>query len=865
MSNLPERQQDAAIAGSFGSRPGAKDVTPAGVTSSHQDHETAPSVQSGSAATSSATDDIPSAQQVQGSVRSTADSAYQQLPSTRSLQNSAQSGAGAAAQQLPSSQGVLDTLSQGADYVARGVRNLTSGAAPAKVTADAQSVPQTRTIEQYHVPGSFVDSSSDQSPVDTLDELKANLPTTSSATRQGPVPGQKDNFQYTQEEFVGQPRTPVSGTSHAQAPPAERKEDLLPASGALKTLSEREQDNALAGSRPARPGVSSGEARQDVAPNSSSNLPVGVAGAFQSANPTLDNANEQVKTTVATAAQSAYNQLPSAQAVQQTAQGGAQYAAVSAKTGANAVYQQAPSAETMQGNAQYAAEAARSGANSAYQQAPSTQQVQGGTLAAATTVQSGLLKAEEQAYQAAQSVLGTVQSGLGYVKEAVAGREQALENDQIHKDGTNYIKEQLESKRTDTDKHTLLPVAGNSSVRPTHAGSASGIPRDTVESSAAPDVSYEHRPKTLPQNEIAGRDQERGISDTGFGAPARVDASRRAGNWAPEATASGEAVHEKSEVERELLRKVEPAPATTEARAPGGFDSAPSSGVAVVGNWGSETVQALGSTAASNLSHVPGQDPAYPHVGTAQVGQQPHQSESIPPVLLPKAGPEPGKGVAPIEDTTQDRAYSHPGKGVAPILGDDLESAKKDVLGSSAQDAGPTHQKYVQPPALDAIKVQDLGPSTSPATPASTSQAGGHSNSITPTNHLPLRPAEQSARAGSVNPVETNAGEGLSAPPVLPDSDIDHNTSSQPKGNIQQSNPNAGDTFDSPSRAGGTKSERIPLGADEKDPYWQGKESALEHLKHDTKAGVRENRDAIPVAGGKRVGEDHVGESRKIE
>ncbi|KAK4615557.1 hypothetical protein CLAFUW4_09966 [Fulvia fulva] len=59
----------------------------------------------------------------------------------------------------------------------------------------------------------------------------------------------------------------------------------------------------------------------------------------------------------------------------------------------------------------------------------------------------------------------------------------------------------------------VAPLASNSDSRPTHAGTAPGIPRTTVESSAAPDVSYEHRPKTLPHSEIAAREQERGLGE----------------------------------------------------------------------------------------------------------------------------------------------------------------------------------------------------------------------------------------------------------------------------------------------------------------------------------------------------------------
>lgn len=70
-----------------------------------------------------------------------------------------------------------------------------------------------------------------------------------------------------------------------------------------------------------------------------------------------------------------------------------------------------------------------------------------------------------------------------------------------------------ESAQRSIDQRTTAPQSDISSPdRPLHAGAAPGTPRNTVESSAQPDVSYEHRPKTLPQSEIAAREQERGLA-----------------------------------------------------------------------------------------------------------------------------------------------------------------------------------------------------------------------------------------------------------------------------------------------------------------------------------------------------------------
>ncbi|KAH9844570.1 Cruciform DNA-recognizing protein 1 [Teratosphaeria destructans] len=91
-------------------------------------------------------------------------------------------------------------------------------------------------------------------------------------------------------------------------------------------------------------------------------------------------------------------------------------------------------------------------------------------------------------------------------------------------DATAYAREKTHDL-TGTDPVSVLPESAqrqiepnvsSENIRPTHAGPAPGIPRDTVESSAAPDVSYEHRPKTLPKSEIAAREDERAAQGVGM-------------------------------------------------------------------------------------------------------------------------------------------------------------------------------------------------------------------------------------------------------------------------------------------------------------------------------------------------------------
>lgn len=57
-----------------------------------------------------------------------------------------------------------------------------------------------------------------------------------------------------------------------------------------------------------------------------------------------------------------------------------------------------------------------------------------------------------------------------------------------------------------------------------------------------------------------------------------------------------------------------------------------------------------------------------------------------------------------------------------------------------------------------------------------------------------------------------------------------------------------------------------PTSTGKDDPYWQGKESAREHLEHEAREGrtVKENPDSIPTAGGEKLGRKHWGESKKL-
>lgn len=187
----------------------------------------------------------------------------------------------------------------------------------------------------------------------------------------------------------------------------------------------------------------------------------------------------------------------------------------------------------------------------------------------------------------------------------------------LHREGTEYVEEVTRQKQQGLDpsqqgvSHTAN-ISGHATER--------NVPLDTVESSAVPDVTYEHRPKTLPQNELAEREKERGLRGGATGAPSQVVASEASAGHAPGAVDSSETVHEKEQVERELLSKVTPTEPAIEAQA--GSRSGPAAGHGIAPAAGS-VPPAPGAieTALKNNTALESEDatPTARNVGSAPV------------------------------------------------------------------------------------------------------------------------------------------------------------------------------------------------------------------------------------------------------
>lgn len=388
---LSTEQQDAAISNTQPARPGARGIPPAGVPTQDdvKDKSTAPFVDSGINGPSQLQGQIPSTKDAQQASRNTLEAARQQVPSTQSISESARSGvesmrqqlpsAQAVSEQMPSSQGVLNSLSQGLSYVTSGVQNLA-------VTANNTSAPivttdhaKGRDAGDLEIPGKFpgdddLPSPVQQGPVDSLDELKQNLPAGSSTSiRAGNVSsvGAREN---TRSE-AGLGGAPVIA-SHQ-----EQKYNL---------------DSQSAPTTHQNPVLDDFNQRAKAT----------IGGGAQSASSQLPSA-QSVKQTVDNAANTAYQQLPSAQIIKETTSNNARSAQQSVNDAANFAYQQMPSSQTV---------GEKTGVNSAYQQIPSTQDVKASAQSAASTVQSGAYQAQAQVYQGAQAALGSIQSGLESTK-----------------------------------------------------------------------------------------------------------------------------------------------------------------------------------------------------------------------------------------------------------------------------------------------------------------------------------------------------------------------------------------------------------------------------------------------------------------
>ncbi|KAF7198004.1 Late embryogenesis abundant protein 76 [Pseudocercospora fuligena] len=586
------------------------------MSSSNQNEETAPFVQANKPEpVESVKDSTPSTQSITGTVQDTAEQIRQQIPSTESV-----------AQQLPSAQDATETVKQGVNSLAAGLGNLINMAtittAPKVSTGEKPQDP-----EDLHVPGGFDDSedlatastpaeptqSSQQKSVQMQSQAEpqriqdANLEGTQPAR-----PGVSDSASAIISSLPGATNTvpdePVIG--ERQEMKYNLEDDMQPSTAAgsalnrvsgdeLQSLPKSEQDVNLAETAAARPGadMESGVTRDaPVGVSSSSTGASGLgASALGSSNQTigeqLAGGAEYVKQAAQNAGQAAYEQLPSAQTVKETAQDNAQYVA-----------NQLPSQAQVQ-------ETARSAGQTAYDQLPSAQAVKDTAQNGAQYVseqmpsQETVQKSTENAYNqlpSAQAVKENAQSGAQYTKEAAQNAAQYAS--ETAQSGSQLASEQL---------GTAPALPADSRTRTMQA---------VADEVMTGDSSYENRPQTLPQADISEREKERGGLNSDVGAPERVIASHQAAHSGLEAAGSAEAVHEKSEVERELLQNVAPAPATAEAISAGdGIKSsvpASGAGTSVVGNWGAE-----GASATTTTGVTPGS--GYPAVGTSQ------QSDSV--------------------------------------------------------------------------------------------------------------------------------------------------------------------------------------------------------------------------------------------
>ncbi|KXT14869.1 hypothetical protein AC579_741 [Pseudocercospora musae] len=489
----------------------------------------------------------PSTQSITGTVQVTAEQIRQQIPSTESV-----------AQQLPSAQDAAETVKQGVTSLATGLGNLinmaTNTTAPKVSTGEKPQDP-----EDLHVPGGFDDSenlatastpavpaqSSQQKSVhmesrtepqriqdanlegtqtarpgasDSASAVTSSLPGSTQAGHGDPVIGDRQEMKYNLEDDMQPPTAAGSALNRVS-------EDEL------QSLPKSEQDVNLAETAAARPGTDmESDVTRDAPVGVSSSSTgasalgaIGLGSSIQTIGEQLAGGAEHVKQTAQNAGRTAYDQLPSAQALKDTVQSGAQY-----------VSEQMPSQETVQKSTE-----------NAYNQLPS-----------------------------AQAVKENAQSGAQYTKEAAQNAAQYAS--ETAKNGSQLASEQL--------------------------GTAPALPADsrTRTMQAVADEVMTGDPQTLPRADMSGPEKERGLLDSGVGAPERVIASHQAANSDLEAAKSPEAAREKSEVERELLQNVAPAPAIAEAiSATDSIESSvPASGAGtnVVGNWGAEGASATTTT-----------------------------------------------------------------------------------------------------------------------------------------------------------------------------------------------------------------------------------------------------------------------------
>lgn len=152
----------------------------------------------------------------------------------------------------------------------------------------------------------------------------------------------------------------------------------------------------------------------------------------------------------------------------------------------------------------------------------------------------------DQAQAGARSAQDQVQQGANYLRDQLPGQQPRSESDQIHKDGTEYIKGQVENRNISSvgAASTTNQLAGQVPLEP--------------QGSALPQVVADSQSKAggaAPIDDASGLTQFQGQTES-RDVPQTVIDSQRKADVSPEASANAEAVREKHLVEEELQHEV---------------------------------------------------------------------------------------------------------------------------------------------------------------------------------------------------------------------------------------------------------------------------------------------------------------------
>lgn len=256
----------------------------------------------------------------------------------------------------------------------------------------------------------------------------------------------------------------------------------------------------------------------------------------------------------------------------------------------------------------------------------------------------------DQAQAGARSAQDQVQQGANYLRDQLPGQQPRSESDQIHKDGTEYIKGQVENRNISSvgAASTTNQLAGQVPLEP--------------QGSASPQVVADSHSKAggaAPIDDASGLAQFQGQTES-RDVPQTVIDSQRKADVSPEASANAEAVREKHLVEEELQHEV-PKQSSHDSTA-AKMGAAVSAGVATA-----TAAVASAATSARNATHeTTGTDPVSVLPVTAQKAID---GEHIQPNSSLQTGDVPGVVV-----------YSQQKAGVSPEASANAEAVKDKTL-----------------------------------------------------------------------------------------------------------------------------------------------------------------------------------------